>query len=614
MHINKKNSMITLVSTGVLLGLFNLTNTQTVHADTVNPNAPITANQNNNTNPANNDNVNSDEVTTNNSDNTDNSNSDTNSDSESIQLNPEAASAIQNTQIDPKSLSNDQIQLINKVNFDKQIDNTGTQWTYHQYNSVANKMIRQDRRYRVPYFNAKKIKNMPATYTRDAQTGKKAKLDVWDSWPIQDEKTGQYRGYQLAIAMMGIPKKNDSHIYLLYNKYNDNNLSHWKTAGPIFGFGANYLNQEWSGSATVNADGTIQLFYTDVDTSKGDNHQKVSTVNLSLDIDDKGRVKIIQRRYRHVLFEGDGYHYQTYDQWKARNKGADNIAMRDAHVINVDGQRYLIFEASTGTENYEGSDQMYNLQNYGGTTEEAIDNLLKINKNPDMTSRASWANAAIGILRLDDNEDNPSVAEVMTPLVTSPMVSDEIERPNIIPLNGKYYLFATTRLNHGTNDELWKKANTTVGDNVAMLGWVSDNLTSGYKPLNGDAGVLTGSVPFNWRTATYSYYAVPVDSSDNEVLVTSYMTNRGYAAGANKRATWAPSFLVRINSDDTTEVMNVVTNQGDWVYDKDSENPAMLANSIADARLKGEPDPNENGELHKIPLKKHHKKIRKNIK
>ena len=34
--------------------------------------------------------------------------------------------------------------------------------------------------------------------------------------------------------------------------------------------------------------------------------------------------------------------------------------MRDAHVIEVDGQRYLVFEASTGTENYQGEDQIYN--------------------------------------------------------------------------------------------------------------------------------------------------------------------------------------------------------------------------------------------------------------
>lgn len=90
--------------------------------------------------------------------------------------------------------------------------------------------------------------------------------------------------------MMGIPNQNDAHIYLLYNKYNDNNLDHWRCAGPIFGYKATPKNQEWSGSATVNKDGSIQLFYTDVDTREGTNHQKISTVNLNL--------RLIRRKIR----------------------------------------------------------------------------------------------------------------------------------------------------------------------------------------------------------------------------------------------------------------------------------------------------------------------------
>lgn len=416
---------------------------------------------------------------------------------------------------------------------------------------------------------------MLATVTRDAQTGKKAELEIWDSWPVQNAKTGKvfnYKGYQLMIAMMGIPNQNDAHIYLLYNKYNDNNLDHWRCAGPIFGYKATPKNQEWSGSATVNKDGSIQLFYTDVDTREGTNHQKISTVNLKLKVNKKkNKITITKRSNRHVLFEGDGKYYQTYKQWKDKNKGADNIAMRDAHVISVKGKRYLIFEASTGMANYQGADQIFKWQNYGGTAKEGIKNFLKITADKDMTSRATWANAAIGILRLGGKENNPKVEQVLPPLVTSLMVSDEIERPNIIPMNGKYYLFATTRLNRGTGNDLWKKADAEIGDNVAMLGWVSDHLTYGYKPLNGDAAVLVASVPFGWRTSTYSYYAVPVKGKNNEVLVTSYMTNRGFASGPNKRSTIAPAFLVRIDGD-TTMVDQVATNQGDWVYDQKSRN------------------------------------------
>ena len=656
--MNKRSTLVTFASAAVLLGLFNINNSQTVKADTVEQpttdqrnTQTTTANDNdqngksdqdqtqtgqntaattdqtqnqtdqnntaadntnnagnqNNTGAADTDTTNANQDTQNQvggftdttqstNDYASNSVSDTsyvqNNDAVVYNLDPQTVQMLRAADVNPKDLTEVQLKEVRKLNFNDLDKDTSTRWTYDQYAGVAKKMIDQDARYRVPYFNAKKIKNMPATVTRDAQTGKVAELEIWDSWSVQDAKTGRvvnYKGYQLIIAMMGIPQQNDAHIYLLYNKYNDNNFNHWKCAGPIFGFNAKPTDQEWSGSATVNKDGSIQLFYTDVDTRENTNHQKISTVNLKLKVNKKkNTISIAKRSHRHVLFEGDGYHYQTYKQWKSTNKGADNVAMRDAHVISVGGQRYLIFEASTGSNNYQGENQVYNWKNYGGTPKQALQNFLKVTANDDMRSRATWANAAIGIIRLTKNENNPKVAEVLPPLVNSLMVSDEIERPNIIPMNGKYYLFATTRLNRGTGDDLWQQADAKVGDNVAMLGWVSDHLTYGYRPLNGDAAVLVASVPFNWRTSTYSYYAVPVKGNKKEVLVTSYMTNRGFASGPNKRSTMAPAFLVRIDGD-TTKVENIATAQGDWVYDKKSKRKSMIAKNIRGAHLKGEP-------------------------
>lgn len=70
------------------------------------------------------------------------------------------------------------------------------------------------------------------------------------------------------------------------------------------------------------------------------------------------------------------------------------------------------------------------------------------------------------------------------------------------------------------------------------------------------------------------------------MLVTSYMTNRGFASGPNKRSTMAPAFLVRINGD-TIKVENIA--KGDWVYDKKSKCKSMIAKNIRGAHLKGEP-------------------------
>lgn len=272
-------------------------------------------------------------------------------------LNKDAENVVKNAGIDPNSLTDDQVKALNKINFSKTAK-SGTQMTYNDFQKIADTLIKQDGRYTVPFFKASEIKNMPAATTKDAQTNIIEPLDVWDSWPVQDVRTGQvanWNGYQLVIAMMGVPSQNDNHIYLLYNKYGDNELSHWKNAGPIFGYNATPLSQEWSGSAVLNSDNSIQLFYTRVDTSDNNtNHQKIASATLYL-TDNNGNISLAQVANDHIVFEGDGYYYQTYDQWKATNKGADNIAMRDAHVIEDDnGDRYLVFEASTGLENYQG--------------------------------------------------------------------------------------------------------------------------------------------------------------------------------------------------------------------------------------------------------------------
>lgn len=220
--------------------------------------------------------------------------------------------------------------------------------------------------------------------------------------------------------MMGVPNTNDNHIYLLYNKYGDNNFNNWKNAGPIFWLGTPVI-QQWSGSATLNKDGSVQLYYTKVDTSDNNtNHQKLASATIYLNLEKaQDKISIAHVDNDHIVFEGDGYHYQTYDQWKKTNKGADNIAMRDAHVIDdEDGNRYLVFEASTGTENYQGANQIYQWVNYGGTNKDNLGDFFQILSNSDIKDRAKWSNAAIGIIKLNNDTKNPSVEKVYTPLIS----------------------------------------------------------------------------------------------------------------------------------------------------------------------------------------------------
>ena len=497
-------------------------------------------------------------------------------------LKPQAAKAVQNAKIDAGSLTDDQINELNKINFSKSAEK-GAKLTFKDLEGIGNAIVKQDPQYAIPYFNAKEIKNMPATYTVDAQTGKMAHLDVWDSWPVQDPVTGyvsNYKGYQLVIAMMGIPNSptGDNHIYLLYHKYGDNDFSHWRNAGSIFGTKETNVFQEWSGSAIVNDDGTIQLFFTSNDTSDYKlNDQRLATATLNLNVDDNG-VSIKSVDNYQVLFEGDGIHYQTYEQFaNGKDRENDDYCLRDPHVVQLEnGDRYLVFEANTGTEDYQSDGQIYNWANYGGDDAFNIKSFFKLLNNKKDRELAGLANGALGILKLTNNQSKPKVEEVYSPLVSTLMASDEVERPNVVKLGDKYYLFSVTRVSRGSDRELTAKDNTIVGDNVAMIGYVSDSLMGKYKPLNNSGVVLTASVPANWRTATYSYYAVPVEGHPDQVLITSYMSNKDFASGEGNYATWAPSFLVQINPDDTTTVLARATNQGDWVWDDSSRNDNML--------------------------------------
>ena len=483
------------------------------------------------------------------------------------------------------ALTEEEIKALNKVDFsDNTIKGTGTSLTYRNLKDIVASFLKQDSKLAVPYFKADTIINMPAFNAVDAQTMEKEEIDVWDSWPVQDAESGvvsNWNGYQLVIAMAGAPKKNSNHIYLLYSKYGDNDFTHWKNAGPIFGYHALEDDQQWSGSATVNSDGSIQLFYTMNDTSAGKlNWQQLAsaTLNLAVENDD---VVLKSVENDHILFDGDNYHYQSYPKFMDtfnddhNHDGipdrTDNYCLRDPHIIEDKGSRYLIFESNTGDENYQGEKQVYTWSNYGGDDAFNLKSFLNIINNKHLYDLASWANGSIGILKLDDNEKNPSVAELYTPLVTSHMVTDEVERPSVVKMGNKYYLFAASRISKSTDAEGTVAVRGAVGDDVVMLGFVSDSLRGKYRPLNGSGVVLTASVPADWRTSTYSYYAVPVEGSSDTLLVTSYMTNRGGVAGAENKSTWAPSFLIKMNADDTTEVLPKMTNQGDWIWDQSSE-------------------------------------------
>lgn len=526
-----------------------------------------------------------------------------------------AAALREGSTLDMDKLTDTQIAALNKMVLNKTEDN---QYTLKDYDSITKKIVERDSSSQIPLFKGEKMVNMPGlAKVKDAETGEEATMDIWDSWPVQDPETGyvqNWNGYQLAVAMMGIPHKSDSHLYLLYNKYGDNNFANWKVAGSIFGYNNDPKTGQWSGSAMLNADGSIQLFYANV-LAQESNNQRVATITVNIGENADG-VYIKNTENDHILFIGDGTVYQNYEQWKnSENRGANNPQMRDGHVFkDSDGTYYLAFEAATGDlgDDPEGADNLYDWSRYGGNAAYNVSELFKLLNSTDMKTRAAVSNSAIGLLKLDMSDPkNPKVATdengkqvLYKPLVKTVLSGDEIERPDLIKLNGKYYLFVDARVNHASDTDFAVQTNIAVGDNVTMLGFVSDKVDGDYIPLNGDGLVLGASVPSTWRTATYSYYVVKINPANlksdkitvngvtydkdyfvnHVVLINSYMGNRGEIAGKGLNSTLGPSFLVLVDGDKTTVLANSVTDQGVWDWNENSPKPELAAASLKEAK------------------------------
>ncbi|WP_080487425.1 GW dipeptide domain-containing protein [Oenococcus oeni] len=468
----------------------------------------------------------------------------------------------------------------------------------------------QNSSYAYPEIDSSKVENLSAAdmvdSTPNVTTGEvdtqAVQLDVWDSWPLQNAQTGAVqlitingKKYQIVIAMAGRPDTwSDGHLYIFY-KNDDGSaaLDQWKNGGAIFPsvptdvdytygvdqdtasawVGANPLVQDsnlsfhenqpveaeqWSGSAVLNSDNTIQLYYTSVEIA--DNYAYLATATLSLASDSAGGIYVSGIKNDHIIFSGDGHYYltnkQIFDYESQEEKsGQPQVlnGMRDPHVILVNGQRYLAFESTTLVDNGQGIVEDTNdLSDYANDLSDAVNTQNTILLSSSNTNAAKISNAVIGLLKLDENNN---VAEVLPPIVTATMASTEIERPSIVPMNGKFYLFVATRVSRSSID------NTANNGDVMMLGYVADSIDGPFKPLNNNGLVVAGTDPQNSRTFTYSYFAIPVPNT-NRIIITSYMSNRNFASGQDMYSTFAPSFEISVNGDQTSIIPNSVLAQG----------------------------------------------------
>lgn len=464
--------------------------------------------------------------------------------------------------------------------FAKEKDNTDYNENYGFSHITRSDMLKipeqqKSTQFQAPQFDASTIKNLPSAKGYDEQ-GNLIDIDVWDSWPLQnaDGTVANYNGYNIVFALAGDPKRGwDTFVYMFYQKVGDTSIDSWKNAGRVFKdsdkFVPNdpflkYQAEEWSGSATLTSDGKVRLFYTDRQ-GWDPNHgfygkQTLTTAQVNVSQPDTSTLKIDGAQDLKSIFDGgDGKIYQNVMQGIEAENYSDNHTLRDPHYVEDKGHKYLVFEANTGTEvGYQGEASLFNKAFYGGSEQFFQDEKNKLLQGPKKRA-AELANGALGIIELNDDY---TLKKVMKPLIASNTVTDEIERANVFKMNGKWYLFTDSRGSKMTMDGIG-------ANDVYMLGYVSDSLTGTYKPLNGSGLVLNMNLDPKDLTWTYSHFVVPQADGKN-VVITSYMTNRGFYA--DHKSTFAPSFLLNINGSKTSVVKDSILAQGQLTIDTKKKN------------------------------------------
>lgn len=448
--------------------------------------------------------------------------------------------------------------------------------TYGISHITRNEMLKlpeqqKSQQFKVPQFDASTIRNIHSAIKYD-QWGDQIDLDVWDTWPLQnaDGTVANYNGYHVIFGLAGDPKAPwDTFIYLFYQKIGDTSIESWKNAGRVFADSdklvpndpiLNNQAEEWSGSATLTSDGKVRLFYTNRHPWAPEQgfygKQTLTTAQINVSQPDADTLKVDGVEDLKSIYDGgDGTIYQNVQNAFGEENYSDNHTLRDPHYVEDNGRKYLIFEANTGLETgYQGEKSLYNRAYYGGSNvffQTEKNNLLQSPKK----DYAELANGAIGIIELNDDY---TLKKEMKPLIASNTVTDEIERANVFKMNGKWYLFTSTRGSKMIVDGI-------DGEDIYMLGYVSDSLTGPYKPLNKTGLVLHQDLDPYDITWTYAHFAIP-QVEGNNVVITSYMTNRGYFA--DHQSTFAPSFLLNIEGSKTSVVPNSILEQGQITIDK----------------------------------------------
>jgi levansucrase len=307
-------------------------------------------------------------------------------------------------------------------------------------------------------------------------------VHVWDTWLLRD-RTGNIAtvdGWRVLFSLTApvdlLPGKRHDVAEIGY--FYSASGADWQYGGQVFDGGA--LGQrQWAGSALYD-DGDLYLYYT----AAGEDGHEELTYTQRLAAASGGTIETVDTDLtidgpwtHETLLRPNGTWYETEDQSRGMI-----YTFRDPWFFEdpATGETTLLFEANTPV--LEGSQAC------------------------DGDAAQQEFNGSIGMAVSPTGD--PLDWELRPPLVDAVCVNQELERPHVVPKDGRYYLFCSSHMH-------------TFAPGLegydGLYGFVADSLRGAYRPLNGSGLVVTN--PANAPFQAYSWMAFP---HREEVLVQSF--------------------------------------------------------------------------------------------
>jgi levansucrase len=322
-------------------------------------------------------------------------------------------------------------------------------------------------------------------------------LDIWDSWPVQEEdgSTTVADGAELWMALaapaVGHPEeRHDRARIRLFARTGDQ----WRDLGDVFADDASPGSREWSGSAVRRPDGTVSVFYTAAGV-RGEARPTFRQCVVEARLTAVGTLS--QNVSHRVVLRGEGP-YLPADEVEG---GPGRIkAFRDPGWFRdpADGREYLLVAASV-----------------------------------------PWRDRFMGAVALAC-QDGAGWA-LLPPLLVADGVNHEIERPHLVVHRGLYYLFFCS------SRESFHPAGCAP---AGLYGFVAPALAGPYEPLNGSGLVIQN--PPDQPDQAYAWLVLPdlrVESFVNYLTVGDRVDPE--AARASFGGTFAPTLRLVLHESGT---------------------------------------------------------------